>query len=462
MKFLKNIPENYKIIIDKITNIARENGYTVYAVGGFVRDIFLKRMPNDLDIMVEGNNGGIEFSKLLAEKLNLHHPVVFERFATSKLIIDEHEIEFIMPRKEYYDVNSRNPDTEIGTLEQDALRRDFTVNALFLRLNDLQLLDLTGKGLQDIQNKIIRVTDETSADIIFSQDPLRILRAVRQSLQLNFSIEKQTYQSMKNNADRITIVSGERIRDEINKILLTDTPSKALLMLDDLDLLNIILPELKQTQNIEQPAKYHDKDVFNHILEVVDKVKPNLLLRVTALLHDIAKPQTKTVINGKISFIGHEKQGAKIAKNILSRLKYPADFIKHVCFLIENHLYPKMYLSSWKDTSVRKFADKIGDSLELIKLLNMADSKKFNGELFDRVSKLKRNNMLMPEADLFNGNELIKIFEQPAGQWITEVKNYIRELQFENPKITKEQVIESLEDWIIKRLKTELQKIKNK
>ena len=223
-------------------------------------------------------------------------------------------------------------------------------------------------------------------------------------------------------------------------------------MLDDIGMLNIILPELKQTQNIEQPLKYHDKDVFNHTLEVVDKVKPYLLLRVTALLHDIAKPQTKTVNKGKISFIGHEKKGSKIAKDILSRLKYPADFIKQVCFLIENHLYPKMYLSSWKDISVRKFADKIGDNLEYIKLLNMADSKKFNGELFDRVNKLKKNNMLTPETNLFDGNELIKIFDKPAGQWITEVKNYIRELQFENPKITKEQVIERLEDWIIMRL----------
>ena len=456
MKILENIPENYKVIIDKITKVAKENNFIIYAVGGFVRDIFLKRIPNDLDIMVEGNNGGIKFSKLIAEKLNLHQPVIFERFATSKLIIDGQEIEFIMPRKEYYETNSRNPDTEIGSLEQDALRRDFTVNALFLRLNDLQLLDLTGKGLLDIQDKIIRVTDESSADVIFSQDPLRILRAIRQSFQLKFSIEPKTYASMKNNVDRITIVSGERIRDEINKMLLTDTPSKAFLMLDDIGLLNIILPELKQTQNVEQPAKYHDKDVFYHTLEVIDKVKPYLLLRVAALLHDIAKPQTKTVTDGKISFIGHEKQGAEIAKNILSRLKYPADFIKQVCFLIENHLYPKMYLSSWKDTSIRKFADKIGNCLEYIKLLNMADSKKFDGELFDRVSKLKRNNMLMPEADLFNGNELIKMFDQPAGQWITEVKNYIRELQFENPKITKEQVIERLEDWIIKRLEEKM------
>ena len=446
MEFLKNIPENYKIIIDKITKVAKENGFVIYAVGGFVRDIILNRIPNDLDIMVEGNNGGIEFSKILAEKLNIHQPVIFERFATSKMIIDEQEIEFIMPRKEYYDINSRNPDTEIGSLQQDALRRDFTVNALFLRLNDFKLLDLTGKGLQDIKNKIIRVTDEPSADIIFSQDPLRILRAVRQSFQLNFSIEEKTYRSMKNNASRITIVSGERIRDELNKILLAKTPSKAFLMLDDIGLLNIILPELKQTQNVEQPIKYHDKDVFNHTRDVVDKIKPDLLLRITALLHDIAKPQTKTVVDGKISFICHEKEGSKIAKNILSRLKYPADFINQVCFLIENHLYPKMYLSSWNDTSVRKFAHKIGDNLENIKLLNIVDSKKFNDELFERIENLKQKDMLMPKKELIDGNELIKIFEKPAGKWITEAKEYIKQLQFENPKITKAQAIKKLKE----------------
>ena len=387
---LLNIPQEYKSIIKKLIQIAEDNNYVIYAVGGFVRDIILNRQPNDLDIMVEGENAGIEFSKLVAEKLKIHPPVIFEKFATSKLLMDDKEIEFIMPRKEYYDVNSRNPKTEIGTLEQDCLRRDFTVNSLFLRLNDFKLLDLTNKGLTDIKNKIIRVTDESAADIIFSQDPLRILRAVRQSFQLDFSIEQQTYQSMKNNSDRITIVSQERIRDEINKILLLNKPSKAFRMLDDIGLLKIILIELKQTQNVEQPKKYHNKDVYGHIMDVVDSVPNNLLLRISALLHDIGKPQTQTNVDGKISFINHEYIGSKIAKQILIRLKYSMDVIKQVCFLIENHMYPKMYLSSWKDSSVRKFADKLGNNMENIELLYIADGKESNIELFDRVRILQK------------------------------------------------------------------------
>ncbi len=442
-----DIPKTYQTIVRKLIQIAKDNNFIIYAVGGFVRDIILKREPNDLDIMVEGENAGIEFSKLVARELNIHPPITFEKFATSKLLIDDKEIEFIMPRKEYYTAKSRNPKTEIGTLDQDALRRDFTVNALFLRLNDFELLDLTKKGIEDIKNKLIRVTDESASDLIFEQDPLRILRAVRQSFQLNFTIEQKTYQSMKNKVERIKIVSGERIAEEINKILLQKKPSEAFTMLDDIGLLAVLFPELKQNQNVEQPKPYHDKDVYGHTMDVVDSIKPDLLLRMTALFHDIGKAKTKSENNGKISFINHEKTSSELTKQILVRLKYPADFIKKVCFLIENHMYPKMYNSDWKDSSVRRFANKIGDNLENIKLLNIADSKVFNSELFDRVEKLKQKNMLIPREELFNGNELINIFNKPAGKWINEVKEYIRNLQFDNPKMTKEEVLEKLKKY---------------
>ncbi|MBO7610616.1 MAG: HD domain-containing protein [Elusimicrobia bacterium] len=445
MESLK-IPQTYQSVVEKLIKIAKDNNFIIYAVGGFVRDIILNREPNDLDIMVEGENAGIEFSKLVAYKLNIHPPVTFEKFATSKLLIENKEIEFIMPRKEYYDKNSRNPQTEIGTLEQDALRRDFTVNALFLRLNDFELLDLTKNGLNDIQNKTIRVTDESASDIIFEQDPLRILRAVRQSFQLNFTIEPKTYQSMKNKVGRITIVSGERIAEEINKMLLLDTPSKAFYMLDDIDLLNILFPELKQTQKVLQPTQYHDKDVYGHTMDVLDNIKPNLLLRMAALFHDIGKPQTQTINGDKISFINHETVSSLLARQILIRLKYPTDFIKKVCFLIQNHMYPKMYVKEWKDSSVRKFANKMGGNIEDIKLLNIADTKDFDSDLFDRVKSLENANMLIPKNELFDGNELISIFNKPAGKWINDVKEYIRNLQFENPKITREEVLEKLKN----------------
>ena len=442
------IPKNYQNIIDNLIKIANTNNFTIYAVGGFVRDIILNREPNDLDIMVEGENAGIHFATTVAKYLNIHPPVTFEQFGTAKLIMEDKEIEFIMPRKEYYDTNSRNPQTEIGTLGQDALRRDFTINALFLRLNDFKLMDLTNKGIEDIKNKIIRVTDESASDLIFEQDPLRILRAIRQSFQLNFKIEEKTYQSMKNKADRIKIVSGERIRDELNKMLLLNVPSKSFYMLDDIGLLKLILPELKATQKVEQPKQYHSKDVFGHTMDVVDKIKPDLLLRITALLHDIGKPDTKTENEDKISFIGHEQKSSQKAKQILTRLKYSANFIKQVCFLIENHMYPKMYNENWKDSSVRKFAYKIGIYLEQIELLNIADSKNYNNELFKRVENLKKQNLLIPKEDLFDGNELIKIFNKPSGKWIGKVKQFIKNLQTEDPNISKQDVIDKVKIFI--------------
>ena len=252
---------------------------------------------------------------------------------------------------------------------------------------------------------------------------------------------------MKNKVERIKIVSGERIAEEINKILLLKKPSEAFNMLDDIGLLAILFPELKQNQNVEQPKHYHDKDVYGHTMDVVDIIKPDLLLRMTALFHDIGKAKTKSESNGKISFINHETIGSELTKQILFRLKYPMNFIKKICFLIENHMYPKMYNSDWKDSCVRRFVNKIGDNLENIELLNIADSKVFNSELFDRVQKLKQKNMLMPREELFNGKELIDIFNKPAGKWINEVKEYIRNLQFDNPKMTKEEVLKKLKKY---------------
>ena len=203
-KYMKNIviPDKYKSIIDKITITAQEYNFDVYIVGGFIRDIILNRESKDLDIMVclkkndsEENKhlAGINFSRILSKKYNLSNLVIFERFGTAKLFIDNEEVEFVMPRKEYYNLNSRNPDTQVTSLQHDALRRDFTINALFLKLdNNNTILDFTSNGLSDLEKKIIRVTDTQNAKIIFEQDPLRILRAVRQHLQLGFSIDQDT------------------------------------------------------------------------------------------------------------------------------------------------------------------------------------------------------------------------------------------------------------------------------
>ncbi|MCL2485539.1 MAG: CCA tRNA nucleotidyltransferase [Endomicrobia bacterium] len=449
------ISDKFASIIDKVLQTAAETGYETYAVGGFVRDLFLKRESKDLDIMVENINNrgdrfsGVDFSKKIAAKFNLHEPVLFERFGTAKLFIDDEEVEFIMPRKEYYDDNSRNPDTEIGSLEQDALRRDFTVNALFLRLSDMQVLDLTSKGLKDIENKVIRVADSDNAQIIFKQDPLRILRAVRQSLQLVFQIEPETYKEMKISSERIKIVSPERVRDELNKILVENTPSSAFNMMDDINVLSEILPEISMLKGLKQPEKYHDEDVYSHTLNVLDRTAPELVLRVAALLHDAGKYNTYKEEAGKITFYDHENESVKIAEDILKRLRYSKEFIQKAIAVIKNHMYPKMYTPEWSDSAVRRFVKTAGDNINLIFELSRADYGKNNNEssideLKKRIEGLKSDGLLPPKGELVSGNEILEYFNLPPGSWISEVKNKIEELRIENPKITKSEALDNV------------------
>ncbi|MDR3071298.1 MAG: CCA tRNA nucleotidyltransferase [Endomicrobium sp.] len=461
---MKNIaiPKNHESIIYKISTTAKENNFEAYIVGGFVRDLLLDREPKDLDVMVCAKKdtlyehlAGINFSKIVANKYKLLEPVVFEKFGTSKLFIDCQEVEFIMPRKEYYDSNSRNPETQPASLKQDALRRDFTINALFLRLDDMKILDLTSKGLIDLKNKIIRVTDPPNAEIIFRQDPLRILRAIRQSLQLGFSIENETYDAMKISVPRIKIISHERVRDEINKILVEINPSKAFMSMDEIDLLDEILPEITRLKNLEQPSKYHIDDVFAHSLKVLDRTSNDVVLRMAALLHDIGKYSTHEKTAKGISFHKHDTEGAKEAESILKRLKYSREFIKKTVTVIQNHMYPKMYSDNWTDSAVRRFVKKCGNELNLIMQLSKADYGRYSythklTELNRRIEDLKSKNMLSPKSELISGEELMEIFNKPAGKWIQTTKNTIEEMLLENPILTKEEVIE-----VIKKLKNE-------
>ncbi|MCA6072756.1 MAG: CCA tRNA nucleotidyltransferase [Endomicrobium sp.] len=453
-----SVPKRYESIVDKISFTAKENNFDAYVVGGFVRDLFLDREPKDLDIMicpkdssVNDRLAGVNFSKILANKYKLREPVIFEKFGTSKLFIDNEEVEFVMPRKEYYDFNSRNPNTQLASLEQDALRRDFTVNALFLRLSDMKVLDLTSGGLNDIKNKIIRVTDISSAEVIFRQDPLRILRAVRQSLQLEFSIGADTYNAMKNSVERISIVSPERIRDELNKILVEQIPSQAFVMMYEINLLREILPELARLKNLEQSVKYHVDDVFTHTLKVLDRTRNDIVLRMAALLHDIGKFSTYKKDDDKISFCDHDVESAKESENVLKRLKYSKEFIQKTVSIIRNHTYPKMYSKDWSDSAVRRFVKKCGTEFTLIMEISKVDYWKDDGtqnlvELNNRVEDLKSKNMLYPKPELISGNELLDIFNKPAGKWMQDAKHKIEEMQIENPNITKEAIIEALKN----------------
>ncbi|MDR1401236.1 MAG: CCA tRNA nucleotidyltransferase [Endomicrobium sp.] len=444
------IPQNYKSIIHKIYITAIENKFNVYIAGGFVRDLLINREPKDLDIMVCGGKSeadrrlaGINFSKILANKYTLSSPILFEKFGTSKLFLDNKEIEFVMPRKEYYDANSRNPYTQIAPLKQDALRRDFTINALFLRLSDMKILDFTRQGIKDIENKIIRVTDTANAETIFKQDPLRVLRAMRQSLQLNFKIEPQTFSAMEKSASRIKIVSPERIRDEINKILTAKNPSKTFILMLKINLLNNILPGL---QKLKQTGKYSVDNAFAHTMKVIDSTRNDIILRMAVLMHGIAR------------YSKCEKSCVKNIKEIkliLGRLKYSKEFIKRTASIIQNSIYTKIYSSNWTDGMVRKFAKKCGNELDLtMDFLRAYYAKNDNrikiNELKKRIEDLKSKNILYNNP-ILTGKEIIKIFNNPAGKWIQNAKNKVEEIQLENPRLTKEQAIKIVEDMLNKQ-----------
>jgi tRNA nucleotidyltransferase/poly(A) polymerase len=456
------IPKRYKSIVDKISITAEENSFYVYIVGGFVRDLFIRREPKDLDILVcgggndaSGRSAGINFSKILAKKYKLNEPVVFERFGTAKLFMDSEEVEFVIPRKEYYNVDSRNPDTQIASLEQDALRRDFTINALFLRLSDMKILDFTSQGVIDIKNKIIRVTDPSNVELIFKQDPLRILRAVRQSIQLDFRIEAETYKAMKVSSPRIEIVSPERIRDEINKILVEKIPSKAFEMMDEINLSVKVLPEVARLKNLGQSERYHIDDVFTHTLEVLDRTKDDIILRMAALLHNTGKYATCKKDGNRICFYGHNAESAKEAEIILKRLKYSKEFIQKTISVIKNHMYSKMYSDDWTDGTVRRFVKRSGGELNLIMEISRADYGKDNNaaklaKLKKRIEDLKLKNMLYLKPKLLTGKEMMNIFNRLPGKWIQQAKNEIEETQFENPGITKEEAIEIIREMLKK------------
>ncbi len=441
----------FRSIIQKLTAVAERRGFTIYAVGGFVRDLYLKREPKDLDIMVEGKNGGICFAKAASADLGIREPVVFPRFGTARLFIDGEEIEFVMPRTESYAEHSRKPDTTHGNIEQDAIRRDFTINALFLRLNDMRVLDLTGYGMADMQRRIIRVTDPRNADVIFSEDPLRILRAVRQSVQLGFRIEPVTLRSLRRSVPRLCILSVERVRDELNKMLLCNRPSRAFFMMDAQGILSRILPELSDTKGVTQPRRHHAKDVFGHTLAVLDATEPSLPLRYAALLHDLGKPSCRAA-GRTIHFRGHEAKGETIARHVLKRLRLPGDMAGQVSFLVKNHMRPLQYEPDWTDASVRRFARDCGAHIEQLFALARADVKasapagrnaslrKLNG-FNARVGNLQKSSPVHALDGILDGHELQRLFSLPPGPWIREVKEFLIERQLEDPLITRERAI---------------------
>jgi poly(A) polymerase len=426
-----------------IAGIAGQMNQEAYVIGGYVRDILLNRPSKDLDIMTVGD--GIALAENVAAALRLRMPVtVFKNFGTAMFRYRNMEVEFVGARKESYQMDSRKPVVESGTREDDQKRRDFTINAMAISLNQHNFGELLDPfdGVGDLDRKIIRTP--LDPDITFSDDPLRMMRAIRFASQLEFTIHDDTLFAIARNRERIRIISGERITDELNKIVLSRTPSIGFILLEETGLLEIIFPELNRMKGVDSVRGIAHKDNFYHTLKVLDKLAPhtgNLWLRWSAILHDIAKPATKKFVEGQgWTFYSHNFIGAKMIPGIFKRMKLPQnEKMKYVQKIVELHMRP-IVLSEDEvtDSAVRRLLFEAGDDIDDLMSLCEADITSENAY---KVKKHLANFQLVrqklkeiDEKDAVRnfqppvtGEDIMAAFGLPPGREVGLIKNAIKD-----------------------------------
>ncbi|MFW5645340.1 MAG: CCA tRNA nucleotidyltransferase [Bacteroidota bacterium] len=429
-------------IFQQISDMSRERNQEVFVIGGFVRDCLLGKECKDIDVVVNGS--GIEFARDLAKKLGKKKVHYFKNFGTAMFRHHNMELEFVGARKESYQKDSRKPIVENGSLEDDQKRRDFTINAMAFSLSPQNFGKLIDpfNGEKDLKNGIIRTPLDPNQT--FSDDPLRMLRAIRFATQLKFTIEAESFEAIRNNKERIRIISKERITDELNKILQSDAPSKGFYLLEKSNLLAIIFPELDQLKGVESKEGKEHKDNFKHTLEVLDnlaKKSDHLWLRWAALLHDIAKPATKKFEPGTgWTFHGHEFLGMKMIPGIFRRMRLPLnEKMKFVQKMVRLHLRPiALVEESVSDSAIRRLLYEAGDDLEDLMKLCEADITSKNEHKVKRYLrnfKLVRQKMKeIEEKDSIRnfqppirGEEIINTFDIRPGPIVGEIKNSIKE-----------------------------------
>ncbi len=353
------MPEDSAIesLLATVAAAAVETGVEVYLVGGFVRDRLLGHPSKDIDMVAVGSDG-IPLIAAVARRRKWAPPQVFERFGTGQIRGDGFILEVVRARAESYAEDSRNPDVRPGTLEEDIMRRDFTVNALCQRI-DGEVLDITGHGLDDLRNGVLR----TPLDPIttFRDDPLRMFRGARFVAQLGFRLADAVIPAMRAEAHRVAILSVERIAEEVRRLLVCEHPREGLDVLRDGGLLDVALPELSAMVGVEQHGGYHIYDVFDHTTHAIETTPPDLLTRLGALFHDVGKPPTRERReDGRDTFYDHPQVGAAVTKTVLERLRFSTDEIDAVCRLVALHLRPIQYTADWKDGAVRRLIHDAG------------------------------------------------------------------------------------------------------
>ena len=435
-KELRNHP-----VLQLVSQIAIENNFEVYAVGGFVRDLILERKVKDIDFVCVGS--GMDLAKLVGKRLK-KKVSLFKNFGTAQVMMDDWQLEFVGARKESYDRNSRKPAVEEGTLEDDQKRRDFTINAMAISLNKEnygELIDPFG-GLEHLKDRMLMTPMDPG--VTFSDDPLRMMRAVRFACQLGLDIEADTFGAIFDNAERIKIVSQERISDELNKIILSSLPSYGFKLLFQSGLLEIIFPEMKALHGVESINGMNHKDNFYHTLQVLDNLSENtdsLWLRWAAILHDIAKPATKRFVPGHgFTFHGHEDKGARMVPGIFRRMKLPlGQPMQYVQKLVKLHLRPiALVKEAITDSALRRLLLEAGNDIDDLMKLCRADITSKNDQKVKRYlanfEKVERKLLEVEEKDQIrnfqppvSGMEIMEYFKIKPSREVGLIKDEIKE-----------------------------------
>ncbi|MDD4439982.1 MAG: CCA tRNA nucleotidyltransferase [Tissierellia bacterium] len=433
------------ITIKKIQKTIKGTVYEnkVFLAGGAVRDHFLGRESKDIDLVVVGLglNGGIELAYHLHKMYNTSIPVVFKRFGTAQIVVFGEEIEIVAARKESYNFKDRMPIVEEGTLEDDVMRRDFRINAVLYDISKGVFVDLVG-GLKDIKNRKIQTTGDP--DVIFAEDPLRIMRAIRFSAQLGFDIEPDTWNAIIKFVPWLKNISNERIRDEFNKILVAEHFVRGI---DDLyrsGILGYMIKQFNQFDDIQDQGKFHTKNLFNHTLEVMMNIPATVEHRLAALLHDVGKVNTMTVEEDGIHFYQHQFHSKRIAKNFMVRYKYTNEQIEWVTNSISMHMN---FISEMKDSTIRKMVNQYGKEQFLFFTdLGLADSKRPERKaIVQSVVDFVKTDNYVPEQQMkmpVNGDMIMEHFNIKPGKEVGRLLAIEKDFLFEFPEASIEEIWE--------------------